>query len=132
MKVCCIFSPSDATLTVAQAVLPTRKHLSTSKCFAIYFQAVFIDFITTTTILYYTRFSLKQNVCLWGRRVLEELWEEIPINGVYSFCIQAQGEWNSAGRSGLRFTGIMYGLLTKCEVKVAGYWPSSFAVVQSG
>ena len=25
-----------------------------------------------------------------------------------------------------RRTGTMYGLLTKCEVKMAGYWPSSF------
>ena len=24
------------------------------------------------------------------------------------------------------YTGKMYGLLTKCEVKMAGYWPSSF------
>ena len=25
--------------------------------------------------------------------------------------------------------GIMYGLLTKCEVKMVGYWPSSFFCV---
>ena len=32
------------------------------------------------------------------------------------------------GGSGLRLTknGSMYGLLTKCEVKMPGYWPSSF------
>ena len=25
-----------------------------------------------------------------------------------------------------KFSGNTYGLLTKCEVKMAGYWPSSF------
>ena len=35
--------------------------------------------------------------------------------------------------SSLGFCGIMYGLLTKCEVKIAGYWPSSsFACLWSG
>ena len=28
-----------------------------------------------------------------------------------------------------QITGNMYGLLTKCEVKMAGYWPSSFFCV---
>ena len=26
----------------------------------------------------------------------------------------------------VKILGNMYGLLTKCEVKIAGYWPSSF------
>ena len=30
------------------------------------------------------------------------------------------------GRRILSILNYMYGLLTKCEVKMAGYWPSSF------
>ena len=34
----------------------------------------------------------------------------------------ARSDWLSAAKR----QGIIYGLLTKCEVKMAGYWPSSF------
>ena len=71
-------------------------------------------------------------------RVEHEKIKFISTSGHVIFCLLYEHRINSCEKGAIYYVTIttvissrvkMYGLLTKCEVKMAGYWPSSFFCV---